>query len=273
MKHRVNVAAWCCAAGWVAVAASLAWSLWNSQPLPHSLTPVRAIRSHEAPPEEGDRPRPPEIVWADPRSSKGALRELFTPPWLQADGASTHGTGSPSTRGTLPASSSSKWPELVEVREELYPLQLIGFTGSGKHAGGIFELTASGETMVAREGHMFAGLGLELVALEVKRPRSSAARGEGSAEWQANALVRDALSGASVRLESQRRHLSSAVALLRLPGTDDLRLCRSGDVVSFDELSFTVVRVQATPPAVELTRGQGSTQTHRIELPANLAKR
>lgn len=194
------------------------------------------------------------VGWMAPIERSGRGRELFTPANFVYDAETNrYRPPVPSHEATRLRPDLSSELDVLGVRAEPYPVQLVGHVGAGVGLRGIFEIVASGESAVARAGHTFAGLGLTVESVQVRRaPASSAAGPEGSRRF-AIAVLRDALSGERIELAAtERRLLAPPVAYARLP--DDERTFELREGVRF-EVRGRTYRVRAlhlAPPGVEV---------------------
>jgi hypothetical protein len=136
--------------------------------------------------------------------------------------------------------------ELLGVEVEEFPLRLIGHVGSGASLRGIFARPASGETVVAGGGHVFAGLGLAVQSLRLRRSTEGGRR-------VAFAVVRDALSGEQVELRSGQPLVHGpARARVRIVAKNRILEVAEGALIELGGWAYRVVRVQAHPDLVDI---------------------
>ncbi len=253
---------WCAVAVAVSVLSMLATLVHAVRLRLNQGTPVAIVFSEGRPEplEDGDEVSASE--WMPPVGRPG---ELFTPSHLVYD-AATNRFVVPSLP-SVPSSGGhiSTLIEVLEVRAELYPVQLVGYAGSGATLRGIFEVAASGESVVARAGDTFAGLGLTVELVQVRRAAVSPAEGAGSPRRHAIAVLRDALSGERIELSSTERHLSAPpVALAKVRREDRTLELREDETFAVHGRTYRVRALHLRPAGVEVESVDGE----RILLPA-----
>lgn len=214
--------------------------------------------------------------WARPRvQSQGAgwVYEVFTPPVIYYQ-AATHSFSvvPPST----PAGDTMAFGlELLDVRRELYRLQLVGYVGEPGDYVGAFTSPQTPETLLARSGRRFVELGLALRRLEVRKIDVSGDPALPAYDIAALAILRDERSGTEVTLDSRmRKFTDTPLALLRTGRGSKPREVRAGDVIDDEGATYTIERVQLDPPEVAVAKrlpGQPHPET-RVLKPASTAK-
>ena len=109
-------------------------------------------------------------VWPEPSAQsagRGWVYELFTPPVIYYDGRDR----------TYTVTAPADWPEgkpslgiqLLAVKPELYPLQLVGYVGPAHDYRATFIRPQHPQVCLVRPGHNFAELGLTFTHFEVKK--------------------------------------------------------------------------------------------------------
>jgi len=193
------------------------------------------------------------IRWPEPAPARSWRYDVFTPPAIhRVDGALRLAASVAGGKNALPAAGAVLL-ELLEVKTDAFPLQLVGHTGAGKSVRGVFELGSGGETVLARAGSRFPSVGLAVRRLEVKRRRATAAD-DGPPGVEATAVVFDELTGEETVLTTRERRLRSApAAVLRFKESGSVHEARAGDRLEVGTLAVTVEQIDVSPPAVRLT--------------------
>lgn len=254
MNPRRDRLFWGCLAAWLALGASLAGTLLAVARLEQARPPVQVSANPlAAPASTTDAPPAPLIRWREPQAKPDGCGELFVPYELTYNPATDRHEGPPEA----PAERGSPPPlrlELIALRREAYPVQLIGHVGSGPTLRGIFERVGSGETVTAKTGYEFPGLGLAVASLRVvRRPAEGHA-----ARREAVAILTDALSGERVELRSgERRWAGPPIADVRVAGEMQVRRLRAGDRLELPHGSYRVARIGPDPEMPEIVAEAG----------------
>lgn len=205
-------------------------------------------------PEKWPQPEAQVRDWPSPvaqASGTGWCYEVFTPPVIYANAPATGFTvGQPTQNGADPALLDG---ELLAVKPEPYRLQLMGYVGLPGQYRALFVRPGQPGTLLIREGHCMADLGLILRSIKVDN--ISRLPG-GSAQVRATqAILHDARSGEDVVLDSRTtRHTGALLAVLRAAGERRSRERREGDDWTLGTVTYRVERIQLDPPEVVLTR-------------------
>lgn len=190
--------------------------------------------------------------WTKPRAQSpgaGWVYEVFTPPviYYHAVARSFAVTPPEGIRET----SLAFGLELLDVKRELYRLQLVGYVGDGHDCMAAFTSPESPETFLARTGQRFGELGLTLAKLEVRRVHVGDDSALTAYDLAAFATLRDERSGADVTLDSRaRRFTDTPLAVLRLRAGAAPREMREGDAIEDDAVTYRIERIQLDPPEV-----------------------
>lgn len=233
----------CCAA-WLALGASVLGTLLVRARLHH--TRLRNEPSAFAPESAllTETPAvPPAFRWRDPAAPAGSHGELFTPGELSYN-ALTDRYEAPAASAAAVASVAPLRLQLLSRSREAYPVQLLGHVGSGPTLRGLFELEGRGETIAAKSGHEFAGLGLTVVSVRVVRASAS----EDPGRRVAVAVLADSLSGERIELRSGETRWSGPPRVeVSVAGEDRLRLLREGERFEAGTAVYRVVRIGEPP--------------------------
>lgn len=214
-------------------------------------------------------PHPTRVAaWTRPERATDAsawLYDLFTPPLLSFD---------PATARVVRAESSAGWGdavpspglELIEVRRELFPLQLVGCLGDPADLVAIFAVMGSSETVLARAGDRLGGFGQEVVRVE--RRRAAPSNADSPLEEEAIvAVLRDLSTGTEVELDHRSRAYTGALsAVVGFAGESADREVRVGEVLRLGSERVRIAQITQEPPTVEveLTSDTRPLPEHRV---------
>jgi hypothetical protein len=197
--------------------------------------------------------RLPACSWGSAASRTIAELDLFTPPIVLLEQRSDRFVlGS---QVSVRRDAARFELELAAVVQEPFRLQLVGYVGDPAHCLGVFEATATGETVLARAGHVFSDLGLRVDAVEVRRERTDEGEQTPLTHWFAFATVVDLTTGDATSLTSLERHARGPLrARLRVRSTGELRdIAEAGELI-VDDTRFRVSALRTAPPSVHVTR-------------------
>ncbi len=249
MKLRRDGVFWGCVAAWVALGTSLAGTFCALVGVERAHPRVNASANPVAkPPLATDEPPAAVVRWGEPQARPDGHGELFVPCELTYNPATDRFEGRPETQVERGAGPSLRL-ELVALRREAYPVQLIGHVGSGPTLRGIFERIDSGEAVTVKSGYEFPGLGLAVASLRVVR---------GSAEGEVGrreivAVLTDALSGGRIELRSgERRWAGPPIADVRVIGEASVRSLRAGDRLECVHGRYRVAKIGPAPELPEI---------------------
>lgn len=248
-SSRFNVPWWLFAA-WAILLGSLASTLvvmLKTRADPFAATAKHGVR--DAVVLENKEVAPNLPPGEDPEPAEGAHGELFTPAGLIYNTfADRFEAPEGRASGGAPAAGTVRL-ELVSLTLEACPVRLIGHVGSGASLRGIFELAEGEETLVAKSGHVFAGLGLTVESLRVPRAQP----GTGEARREAVAVLRDGLSGERIELRpGERRWSGPPTARIRIVADDRMVEVREGDRFEAGSGLYRVAALETTPAVVEI---------------------
>lgn len=197
-------------------------------------------------------------VWSNPSAqSRGRdwIYDAFTPPEIFYNTRSKQFTVKPPSSLAEGEPEEAFGVELVSVRPEVFRLQLIGYAGSEGGWRGTFENFLSGEVFLASSGQRVPKLGLIIQSLEVRPQKISVGEGGSSLQRVAVAVVRDERTGVETTLNHrERRYTGTVSAFIVAAGDRAPREVRAGDTFKVGEANFRVERVEANPPAIEITK-------------------
>lgn len=183
----------------------------------------------------------------------GWLYEVFTPPVIYYNPLARSFTVTPPK---LPTESGAPVGlALLDVRPELFRLQLAGYFGGPGGYLAAFTSPQSPETLRARAGRRFESLGLTLRSFVVTKIPVEHNDPWPVYEVAAQAVLADERTGGEVVLDSRaRKYTGARLALLQTPAGGRPREVREGDTFSDDNSIYHVERIQLDPPEVVVAR-------------------
>jgi hypothetical protein len=206
-----------------------------------------------------DAPAVSTQTWPEPKAQTTGDRwiyEVFTPPEIYYDPATKQFTVTPPTNkiGDPPPPQPPFGVQLVQVRQDAFRLQLVGYIGGEGDYRGTFENAVSGETVIGRAGKVFPDLGLTVKTFEVKRNRILSTDSMPIYDTEATAVVVDNKTGEEVTLTNKRRLIKGEpFAVLKADGGEPVDY-KAGATFSIGNARYTVGKVFAEPPSVEVTK-------------------
>lgn len=242
----------------MAVASSGTW-LWQQQGrilgLRAEPVAVRLAGSrHE--PASPRLPATQAAAWPKPTSQSpgpGWLYEIFTPPVIYYDASARSFTVTP------PPSQNETGPpfglELLAVRPEQFRLQLVGYFGAPGDYLVAFISPHRPETLLARAGRHFEGLGLTLRSFAVEKVLVEAGDTRPVYDVAGLAVLTDDRTGGEVMLDSRvRKFTDTPLAVLQPQTGGQSREVREGETFSDENSTYRIERIQLDPPEVVVAR-------------------
>ncbi len=155
--------------------------------------------------------------------------------------------------------------ELVRTKVEPFRVQLVGFVETGEGERGVFEDAETMGVVLAGAGKRLAGLEVAIETLVVERAERAWPESMAVNVPVAKAKVRDERTGETVWLTNvERTWVSDPVAVVKRIGGDEERVVRVGDEIAGDEATYRVIRIEQSPPAIELAVvGEGKVEAVR----------
>lgn len=203
-------------------------------------------------------------TWSAPVAQKRGrewIYDTFTPPEIFYNARSKQFTVKPPSSLMDEESMEVFGLELVEVRPEPFPLQLIGFVGDEGNWRGMFQNMVTGEMLLAQAGHRVPKLGLTIREFDVRAQPIGSPESMTTRQRVASAVIRDERSARDVTLTHRERFFTGTMfAFVAAPGETATREVRLGDVFKIGDATYKVENIQATPPAIEVTK-EASTLT------------
>lgn len=193
-----------------------------------------------------------------PAQTRGAewIYDVFTPPEIYYNEATKEFSVTP------PVSPKAIQPEeapfgleLVQVKQDVFRLQLVGYVGNAGAYQGTFENTVTGDTFLAKAGKKIPSLGLTVRSFEVKRTRVPAPDSMPIYDTVATAIVIDDKTGDEVTLTNkERRTKGSPIAILKATGVDKPFEQKAGTSFTVGDATYTVRSVTIEPASAEVTK-------------------
>ncbi len=200
-------------------------------------------------------------VWAPPLAQSGGpewVYEVFTPPEIYYDAGSKRFSVTPPNSVVVVPVKVQEPPfgvELIQVKQDAFRLQLVGYTGKEGNYRGTFENAVSGKTILGQAGKKIADLGLTIRSFEVKQNRSKQATGMDLIETEAIAVVVDDKTGEVFNLTNKSRLTKGTpIAYFKLEGSAEPVAHKAGDKFTVGDTTFTVTSVSFEPNEVVVVK-------------------
>jgi hypothetical protein len=196
-------------------------------------------------------------VWPKPAPQShgdGWVYEVFTPPVINYHAGAKSFTVTPPAN--LADGSDPFGLELLEVKQEPYRLQLVGYFGGPDDYLAAFVSPGQSETLLARPGRRFEQLGLTLKSFAVQKVQIAHTDGWPVYDVAGFAVLLDELTGEEVVLDTRgRKHSGAPLAVLKSrAGIAPVRTRREGDAFTEDSTTYRIERIQLDPPEVIVAR-------------------
>lgn len=145
--------------------------------------------------------------------------------------------------------------ELVSVKREPFPLQLIGHSGENAEANGVFQNLVTGEVFLARTGHRVADLALRIETFEVREQLIALADSMSVTQRIGTARIYDESRSCWIELTDRERQFAGKIgALVKAKENAKPRQVYAGDVFEIDEVTYRVGEISVDPPSAEIVR-------------------
>jgi hypothetical protein len=220
-------------------------------------------------------------VWAPPAAQSGGadwVYDVFTPPEIYYDLANKRFTVTPPSSAGGVVVKPVEPPfgvELVQVKQDAFRLQLVGYTGKPGNYRGTFENAVTGKTILGQAGRKIADLDLTIVSFEVKQNRTEQGTGKTVIiETEAVAQVSDDKTGEVFNLTNKSRLTKGTpIAYLKADGSSELVAYKAGAKFTVGDATFTVNSVTSETNEVVVTKESPSlkeplTKTLTVAAPA-----
>lgn len=198
-----------------------------------------------------DAPAVTTQVWPPaPPQSRGAewVYDVFTSPEIYYSKEKGFTVTPPSTTPTPTPPPIPFGVELVQVKQDVFGLQLVGYIVAGKDDfRGNFENAVSGETIIGRAGKKIPALGLTIKSFEVRRNEVKVKGETTTYEMEAVAVIVDDATGKETSLTNKRRLVTGTpIAVLKIDGGDTVQQ-KADTKFTAGNATFNVVSVTSEP--------------------------
>ena len=217
-------------------------------------------------------------LWAPPVAQSGGalwVYDVFTPPEIYYDLDNKRFTVTPPSGPEVPLALPVPpfGVELVQVKQDAFRLQLVGYTGKEGNYKGTFENAVSGKTILGQKGKKIDELDLTIVNFEVKQVRTNQASGNTVIiETEATAQVADDKTGEIFNLTNKSRLTKGTpIAYLKLEGSAEPVPFKVGAKFTVGDATFTVNSVSFEPNEVVVTKESPSLKQPEKKTLTNLA--
>jgi hypothetical protein len=224
-------------------------------------------------PIEADDETATDVFWLPPTAQRRGPEwcfDLFTPPEIQCDAATGRFVVVDHSSPAGDATTEGPELKLMEVRQALFPLQLLGGVGGdGKYVGS-FARVDTGEIFVAARGREFPELGFRVEAITVARRDINVGNLTLPDQWIATAEIRETATGRVTKLTAgQRCHTDELLALVAVKNgsKEGVHELRAGDELETVTRTYSVERMALNPAMVAVTeRNEDSGEEQSLEL-------
>lgn len=186
------------------------------------------------------------------------IYNVFTPPEIYYSDTTKKFTVTPPDKLIVDPEPTKPIPfglELVQVKEDTFRLQLVGYVGEGAEARGNFENTLTGETVIGRAGKEIPSLGLKIKSFQVKRNRIESKDSMPVYDTEATAVIVDMKSGEEVGLTNKRRYITGTpLAVVKADGSAETSEHKAGSKFTVGGATYTVMAVTVTPPSAQIVK-------------------
>jgi len=207
-----------------------------------------------------DAPKVSTSTWPTaPSQTRGPLwiYHVFTPPEIYYTEATKEFSVTPPTPPAL-LEQPKVIPfglELVEIKQDVFRLQLVGYVGNAGTYIGTFENTVTGDTFLAKAGKKVPTLGLTIRDFDVKRTLVPAKDSMPIYETVATAVVIDDKTGEAITLTNKERRIKgSPIAIFKATPGDQLFQQKTGTSFAVGDVNYTVGVVTSEPASAEVTK-------------------
>ena len=207
-----------------------------------------------------DAPQVRTMTWSPPGSqTRGSewVYDVFTPPEIYYNAATKEFTVTPpvAPKKEVELPPPPFGVELVQVKPDVFRLQLVGYVGNEKDYRGTFENAVTGDTLLARSGKKIPDLGLTVLSFEVKRNRIESTTSMPIYDTIATAVVVDDKTGEKVTLTNKTRFITGTpFAVIKVTDSDKLFEQRAGTSFDVGDAHYTIRAITVEPASVEISK-------------------
>lgn len=251
-----------CAVALVVFAGTGAWvGLKNSEVKSVASRPARvSLDSADYAAAGIDAPQVETKNWPDPGAraqNREWVYDVFTPPVIYYNAQTGEYSVTPPVFKQPEPEAQSAQPfgvELVEVKLNPFRLQLVGYVGGPGNYRGMFQNTATQETVLARAGKTFPEMALTVRNFEVTRQRVEIPDSMPITQLVATAVVVDDQTGEAVMLSTLERRITGAPSVVLRLGTGEEREDKPGAVFTHAGATYRVGDITLDPPSVQISK-------------------
>ncbi|MFA6287981.1 MAG: hypothetical protein WC661_11410 [Opitutaceae bacterium] len=183
--------------------------------------------------------------------------DVFTPPEIYYDATTKEFTVTPpdDTPPPPPPPPPPFGLELVDVKQDVFRLQLVGYVGTPGAYIGTFENTLTGDTFLGKAGKKVPALGLTIRDFDVKRNQIPAPGSMPIYETVATAVVIEDKTGEEVALTNKARRIKGTpIAIFKATGGDKLFEQKSDTTLVVGDVTYSVGAVTSDPASAVVTK-------------------
>lgn len=202
------------------------------------------------------------VTWNDaPTQSRGQdwLYDVFTPPVIYYNPQTGSFTVTPPANSEPRVAARTDEPydiELLEVKQEPYRIQLVGYVGAADNPLATFEIAGSGEMVVGRPGKLFDRHEFTLKSFNIAPRTTPAGEGTPVVEMVAVAGIIDERTGKEEFLtDREKKMMPRLQATFRInvyPG--ETRTVREGATIEANGQVYLVTQLSLHPPQAVVSR-------------------
>lgn len=208
---------------------------------------------------------PATSVWKEPGPQSGGaewIYDVFTPPEIYYNATTKQFTVTPPNEKPVVHVEPPFGVRLVQVNEDVFRLQLVGYVGNGETALGTFQNMVTGETLLANAvtnsdtnaGKSLAKLGLTIRGFKVERRVIHMANSMPIYETVATAVVMDEKTGEEVTLTNKKRSIKGPpiATFAALDGQTFEK--KAGGAFKVGSVTYSVGAISVQPASAVVTK-------------------
>ncbi len=212
--------------------------------------PAASISEAQLWPQATSLPRGPNWIY-----------DVFTPPVIYYNKETKQFTVTPPIK-TVIVVEVEKPPvpfglNLVKVVQYPFPLQLVGYVGTGADARGNFLNEQTGETILGTTGKKIPSLNMEIVKFSAEVIRETI-DGQLRVYTVASARVRDLKTGKETELSNTKRLIEADPAVVvQVDGEGSTREFKAGESFTVGDYTYNIVSIQTEANTATVTKSGG----------------
>jgi len=242
----------------VASAATFTWLGYRHARMPSGPPPSVELTNAPYVASAPDAPPVKTETWAPPvAQTRGRdwIYDTFTPPEIFYNTRSHQFNVKPPSSLLDEDQLVDFGLDLIAVHPEPFRLQLMGFSGTGANARGIFQNVPTGEVILATSGRRVPNLGLTIQSFKVAPQTIRIGQSTPSNQLVATAVVRDEKTGRDVILTNRERVFTGTLFAFVAPTDDNTqREVRAGDTFKLGEATYRIDKITGKPASIEVTK-------------------